>query len=98
MFMNAERDALTEEIRQSHCDRKWVAHKCIGVMTAGPQGIMLDCEICGQDTGYYEGISEIVQKAKEFCAILEVDYATLSLAKKRQLLLEVAAQYANHYL
>lgn len=82
---------LAEEMRQSHCDRKQMAHKCVGVMTIKPGVVCLDCEICGMDTKYMEESSALLERARAICRITGTDYDGLSNDQKRQLLLEITA-------
>lgn len=82
---------LAESIRQSHCDRKHIPHKCIGVMTVTNTCLSLDCEICGQETEFLEGISAIVERARAICMMVGANYDGLTANQKRELLLEVLA-------
>lgn len=36
-----------QRLRESHCERKRLAHKCVGTVTIGPGYLCLDCPVCG---------------------------------------------------
>lgn len=82
------KDLEAEAVRQSHCDRKHMAHLCQGVVTISQQGLQLDCRICGVNTETLEGISSLLETARGLCRIVGVTYESLTQQQRRELLLE----------
>lgn len=82
---------LAESVRQSHCDRKGMAHKCVGVMTVGPKGIHLNCRVCGDENRPASFDPAVREYANEICDIFGVSFDSLGNDQKRRLLLEIAA-------
>lgn len=87
--LDLKSDELAEAMRQSHCDRKTQAHKCVGVMTVSRGQLCLNCELCGDDRHTLENTSALVREAKELCIIMGVDYDALEWQKRRELLLAI---------
>ncbi len=95
---NTRTDGVEQALRRTHCDRHGHEHQCLGVMTVTPDGVLLDCKLCGkgEGPGLIHGnfvTSEAWEVATRFSRAFGLDWEKLSLEVKHDV-----CQFANDLL
>lgn len=85
----AQEDIYLQEILHSHCERKGVTHKCVGVLTIEEGKFSADCNLCGSMKEDTVETAPLIETAKNICSILGLNYNDLCPKKRRLILLEI---------
>lgn len=71
---------ILQAIRRSHCARKEETHKCVGTCKITPEGIELDCSVCGGDRELLLDSSHrlAAKRAKSVLLAAGIEWGTLA--------------------
>ena len=80
--------AVEQALRRSHCERTGREHECVGTLKVAPEGIELNCLLCGGDGFPYYSFS-VREQSKEMARLFGLQWDRLSHAVQQDVLASV---------
>jgi hypothetical protein len=88
---------VEQALRRSHCAKKGEEHKCVGSCTIRPDGVFLECGVCGKDENPLILRSEehLVRAITAVFGVTGLDFSSLRIEVQRSALDEFRRALIN---